>query len=539
MPFQSRLSRRALLGATTASAAGLALTGCGGDDDESAATATPAAGTDTSPATQASPTRAPRPSEFVVANEAEPDDLLPYFSGFAQVLVLRNVYETLFEVRLEAAPDGSATLKYVPMLAEKWEQTAPDTFRFTLRKNVLFHDGEPWDANAAKASFDALRDPQTASALKKAPYLARAIKAVNVVDSMTIDIVTAEPTNINELGLFIRLFFSAVSPKALKDRGLPAMLESPVGTGPFRLEAWTRGQQIRLSKFDRYWDPNATNIPAARFITRKEASVRAQTIKTGEAHFAYNIGVEQGATLPRQLVAGGFQSNSIRLNNAIAPTNDIRVRRAINLAIDRDAINKSIFKGTAKPIGFFANQPVNVRPFPYDPTQAARLISEAGVKGTELQFVYGEGRIPEEDQLAEIFKSYLDAIGLKIRLTKLEPRQYNELGGKPFPEQPPLYMETTSNGNYGEVATALRDKYGCEGTGTFCKPEFDDLYRKIGTLSGDERQRLLQDVARRLQEEETPRCWVVAVNQVHGIAPDVVSRVPLNAYVLLRDFSFA
>lgn len=529
------LSRRHLLGAGAALAATAALGACGDDDDDDAS---PAAGTTNAPA--GSPASAAKiPGEFVVANEAEPDDLLPYFGGFSQALVMRMVYETLFEVRMSAGSGGAAEIKHVPALAERWEQLNPTTFRFFLRQGVTFHDGEAWNAAAAKASFDVMADPELAKQLKKSPFLPRGVKSVAIVDPMTVEVTTPAPVNLFELGIWIRLGFSAISPKALRDRGLAAMLESPAGTGPFRFKSWTRGQDLKLERFEPHWQKPGTNLKALRFVTRKEASVRALTVRTGETHFAFNIGAEQASTLKKSVVAGGFQSSSLRLNNAIAPTNDVRVRRALNLAVDREAIAKSIFKGTATPIGFFAFQPVKVDPFPYRPEEARKLLDEAGVRGQTLELVYGEGRIPEEDQLAELYRALFEQAGLKIKLTKLEPRQYNELGGKPFQEQPPLYMETTSSGNYGEIAGGLNDKYGCKGTGTFCKPEFDAEFAKLAALAGDERTRLLQSVAERLQRDETPRLWTVGVRQVHGIAENVKADLPLNAYVQLTDLSFA
>ncbi len=529
------LSRRRLLG----SAAGVGLVAavaaaCGGDDDDDRSS--PTAG---SPAA-VSPTARPLPSEFVVANEAEPDDLLPYFSGFGAGLVMRSLYETLVEVRMSLKADGSASVEYVPMLAESYRQTSPTTFEFKLRPGVTFHDGEPWNAAAAKAAADIYLDAKVAQSLKKSAILMSVAKEARIVDPMTIEFTSLAPTNENEFLFAIRLGYSGVSPKALKEKGgLIGMLESPVGTGPFILKSWSRGQEIRLDRNPNYWKKDVTNIPALKFITRKEASVRAQTIKSGEAQFAYNIGAEQAAALDRQVVGGGFQSSGLRLNNAKDPTNDVRVRRALNLAIDRDAINKSIFKGTAQPIGFFAFQPVKVEPFAYKPDEAKRLIEPAGVKGQELELVYGEGRIPEEAQLVEVYKSEFEAIGLKIKLTRLEAKQYNELGGKPFGEQPPIYMETTSSGNYGEIASGLRDKYGCKGTGTYCSPAFDTEFARLATLSGAERQASLQSIASRLQNEETPRAWVMGVRQVHGLATNVKANLPLNAYTLLTDLSFA
>lgn len=530
--FTRALTRRKVLGAA-AGATALAITGiaCGSDDDDD--------DEETQTVSSATPTARPVPSELVVANEAEPDDLLPYFSGFGAGLVMRSLYETLVEVRMSASADGSAAITYVPVLAESYRQTSPTTFEFRLRPGVKFHDGALWDAAAAKQAADLFLDSKQATALKKTAILAMVAKEVRVVDSMTIEFTSNAPTNENEFLFGIRLGFSAVSPKALAEKGgIAGLIETPVGTGPFALKSWTRGQEIRLERNPGYWKSDVTNIPGLKFITRKEASVRAQTVKSGEAHFAYNIGVEQGSALEHTVVGGGFQSSGLRLNNARTPTSDIRVRRAINLAIDRVTINKSIFKGTAQPIGFFAFQPAKVEPFAYRPEDARKLIEEAGAKGQELELVYGEGRIPEESQLAEIYKASLDAVGLKIKLTRLEPRQYNELGSKPFAEQPPLYMETTSSGNYGEIASGLRDKYGCKGTGTFCNADFDAEFVRMATLSGSERTNALQSIANRLQNEHAPRAWVVGVKQVHGLADGVKAALPLNAYVLLTDLSF-
>ncbi|MGE0601883.1 MAG: ABC transporter substrate-binding protein [Dehalococcoidia bacterium] len=180
-----------------------------------------------------------------------------------------------------------------------------------------------------------------------------------------------------------------------------------------------------------------------------------------------------------------------------------------------------------------------MQPYAYKPDEAKKLIEQAGVKGQELEFVYGEGRIPEENQLVEIYKSELEAIGLKIKLTRLEAKQYNELGGKPFTEQPPLYMETTSSGNYGEIASGLRDKYGCKGTGTFCDAAYDAEFATLATLSGTDRLNSLQSIAERLQNEATPRAWVMGVRQVHGLSEGVKTDLPLNAYLLMTDLSFA
>lgn len=535
------LSRRKVLqymvaGGATITTSGLLLAACGDDDEAPLASGgnVAQAASDDASQTDAPPT----PDEFIVANEMEPTDLYPGFGGgYGGALVIRQIYQTLVEPRMTLNDQGVVQVEWVPQLAEAVEQLTDTRWRFTLREGVTFHNGEPWNAEAARFTFDTLTSDDALALMNTSNFL-RTITAFDIIDDMTIEVENSYPDT--ELpGYTLRLGFLAIPPQHVREHGFESLAENPIGTGPYKFESWTRGQELTLTRFDNYWNDDGPNMPAVRYIVRAEATVRAQTIQAGEAHFAYNIGMEQGHTLEHSAVGGGFQSSGIRVNNTLPVTSDIRVRRALNLAIDRADIVENIFLGAAEPIAFFAFQPVDLEPFPYDPDEAARLVSEAGAEGVELELVYGEGRIPEEDQLAEIYQASFEAIGLTIKLTKLEPRQYNELGGLPFEEQPPLYMETTSSGNFGEISGGLRDKYGCEGTGTFCDDGFDAEFLELAGLTGEERIEKLQSIAERLHDEETPRVWVAGIQQVHGLAQGVETTFPLNAYILFDDIKFA
>lgn len=524
-PSRRNVLRYAASGGALASLAQL-LSACGGASPGS----TPA------PSSAGRGTVRALPSEMVIANELEPADLGPYPAGYPTWLVTAQIYETLAQPRLIIGASGAVEVSFAPRLATAWQRIEPARWRFTLRPGVTFHNGEPFDAAAAKFSFDVLGDVQKAASLKKTAYAASIVARADVVDAQTIDVVTRAP-NAETLSV-LHIGFSALPPKLVQDKGIEALLENPVGTGPYAFTSWTRGQNIRLEKFAKHWRTDGANMPALRYVVRREAAVRAQMVKAGEAHFAYNIGSEQAQGIKNSIAAGGFQSSSIRLNNAHPITGDVRVRKAINLAIDRPTIVRSIFRGAAVPLAFFGYQPVKLDPFPFRPDEARRLIDAAGVRGQALDFVYGEGRIPEEDQLAEVYRAELEAVGLKVNLKKVEPKQYNDIGGRPFPEQPPLYMETTSSGNYGEITSGLQDKYGCTGSGTFCKPEFDAEFKELMTLDGEVRIAKLQSIAERLHNDETPRAWVVAVQQVQGFADNVRSTLPANAYILFDDLKF-
>jgi peptide/nickel transport system substrate-binding protein len=470
-----------------------------------------------------------------VANEAEPTALDPWMRGYGPALVTRQIYEPLVSIRMTLAEgsESEVLIEEIPVLAESWERADDLTWRFTIRQGVTFHNGEALDANAIKASYDALNDADAAAASGAFAILA-ATSGCAVIDDYTVEISTPAP-NAELVGQVLSLGLVALPPAMLAEQGLAAFAENPVGTGPYQFTSWARGQEIVLARFDGYWNAaNVTIADEAVIVTRPEAAVRAQTISSGESDFAYNIGAEQASALEASVTGGGFQSTSIRLNNQVAPTNDQNVRLAINYAIDRQGICDAIFLGQAKPAAFFGFQPVTLEPYAYDPDQARELIQQAGVEGQELELVYGEGRIPEEDQLAELYKVYLEEIGLAVKLTKVEPLQYNEIGGQPFAQQPPLYMETTSSGNYGEIAGGLNDKYGSDGSGTFADPDFDARFASLAALAGEERAVEIQSIAEDLHAL-APRAWVAAVQQVHGISASVSPTLPLNVFISFTD----
>lgn len=531
------ISRRHMLGSGIAVSAAF-VAACGGNDDDTSSRQTEGTTVAGSAAGTAGAARQALPAELVVANELEPADLGPYHGGYPAQLVTRQVYEALVQVRMTLDATGAAKLTPVAYLAESWQRVEPLRWRFKLRPGVTFHNGEPWNASAAKFSFDTMADAKVAASVKKPARLIQDFSGCEIVDDMTIDMVTKVPNN--EALQRIGSGFTAIPPQLTQDKGVEHLFENPTGTGPFAFKSWQRGGDLKLEKYGSYWNARAVTLPASiKYLIRRETAVRAQMVKAGEAHVAYNIGAEQAAGLKTTAIGGGFQSNSLRVNNTLPITGDVRVRQAMNHALDRQAIAKSIFRGSAQPIGFFGFQPVKVDPFAYKPEEARKLIDAAGARGATLDLVYGEGRIPEEDQLAEVFKASLEAVGLKIQIKKVEPRVYDETGGRPFPEQPPLYMETTSSGNFGEIISGLRDKYGCKGTGTFCKPELDAEYELLPTLDEGARVAKLQSIAERLQFQETPRVWVVVVQQVHGFADFITPDLPLNVPFFLQDLRTA
>lgn len=550
----SRVSRRRFLsvtGLTGLGLAGAALVGCGEDDDADTPSSTDsgssasATGTASASATTVASSATPvagteMPAEFVFANDAEPGDLGPWFGGFSQGLVTKNIYEPLVEPFLTLNEDGTPNWTIRGALAESWEKTGDATFRIKLREGVTFHTGEEWNADAAIASFHFLTNEDIITPLQKTNPLASLLPRFEKVDDHTIEVDIARG-GLEALTLYMQLYYVGLPPSITSGTDGAALLEHPVGTGPLQFMSWSRGSDIVLEPFADYWD-SSVEIPftTVKYVTRPEPSVRALTIDTGEAHFAFNVGGEAGTSLPHWFAGAGFQSTMVRLNNVKPPFDDIRVRRAANYAIDRDAILEQIFRGTARPTTFFAFQSSSAEPFPYDPEMATSLLSEAGAEGAEVELAYGEFRIPEEEELAQIYKGFLDAVGFNVTLNRLERAAYNEASAAEFANQPHMLIESTSSGNYFDVEGSLADKFGCEGSGTFCVPEVEEQWAGLSSLSFEDRASTVAEIARILQEDYASRIWIAAVQQVHGLAPFVdPSGMPTNLFVRMKDMKFA
>jgi peptide/nickel transport system substrate-binding protein len=163
-------------------------------------------------------------------------------------------------------------LKPVPLLAERWENVNPTTWRFHLRRNVKFGNGEPLDAEDVKYSFETYIDPKN----RRAPF-ARGITRVEVRDPHTVDVITEGPLA-SALFNVVRCY---ILPKETREKvGAQAFAQQPVGTGPYKLVEWKRDQQLVLEANPHYWRGAVT---PRRLVFRviKDASTRAAELRSG------------------------------------------------------------------------------------------------------------------------------------------------------------------------------------------------------------------------------------------------------------------
>jgi peptide/nickel transport system substrate-binding protein len=319
--------------------------------------------------------------------------------------------------------DGRIT----PLLAESWT-IDPDgkVYTFKLKKGVKFHDGEPFTSNDVKFSFERAKAPGSTNKAKKAVF--DNIGRIDTPDPATVIVVLA---NADGNFLFRMGENTAV---ILSPKSAPSEATHPVGTGPYRFEAWAKGSSITLLRNDQYRDAAKVAMKKVtyRFINDPAAQVAALLAGDidGMPRFGALESLKQFQGDPRFSVAiGGTEGKTIMtINNKKKPFDDVRVRRALAAAIDRKAIIDGAQEGFGVPIGshmvpsdagYVDLTAVN----PYNPDKAKALLKEAGV-ATPLNVTLTLPPPAYARKGGEIIASQLAKVGVVAKIENVEWAQW-------------------------------------------------------------------------------------------------------------------
>jgi peptide/nickel transport system substrate-binding protein len=359
----------------------------------------------------ANPAAAAKTLNFALAGN--PDTLDPHkTAGTLTFQTLKSVYDTLVE------PDPSG--KIVPALAERWEVSGDAlTWTFYLRKDVVFHNGDKLTSKDVKATFDRIMDKATAS--PKAKEFG-AIAAIETPDDFTVVLKLKEPAS--PLLASLASGWGAILPKSLIDSGHDFGAQ-PVGTGPFELKEWVRDSRIVLTKNKNYWMKGHPKLDEIIMYIIPERAVAVQGLISGQLDVAYIIDKDDLPLLeasPDVKIEKSMTSlilvMSINCSNPVLQ--DLRVRQAINLAIDKQKV-LDVAYGGGKPIGTFmdygnAYYKDFTALYPYDPEKARKLLAEAGV-GRDTVF---EMSLPQNYELhvkaGEMYQDMLTKVGLNVKI---------------------------------------------------------------------------------------------------------------------------
>lgn len=442
--------------------------------------------------------RADPATEIRVVPPAGPDRLDPCETPRSVIgrIIKQNVVETLVELNYQ---DGSL----VPRLAESWVQDSPTVWTFRLRPGVTFHDGAPFDAQAVIQTLARTTDPALTCITRTKFFDGVDIKA-EAVDPLTVRFTTGKPSPILPTLLAQMAISSPNTPKGV-------YTDTPIGTGPYRLDHWTQGQEVVIDRSDSYWGEKPA-ISKATYVWRSESSVVAAMVATGEADLAFSIAPQDATDPAMDKVYPNSDSAMFRLSVDIPPMNDVRVRKAINLAIDRNAFLGTIVSDQAKP----ATQQVgpnvlgwnpDLKPWDYNPEEAMRLLAEAKADGVpvdaEIRLIGRPAMFSNSNEFVEAVGEMLRAVGLNVKIETLEMTQWLEVANKPFdPARKPNIFLTMHDNNAGDAAFTVYFKYHSNGRQSeLHDPALDAEIEKAATLSGAERETAYHEVFRRIYED--------------------------------------
>ena len=472
-----------------------------------------------------SDTPTPTKDTLIVGHGADAKSLDPHASNDQpSSRVNKQIYETLI-VQNEA-------MELVPGLATKWTQIDELTYEFELKKGVKFHNGEELKASDVVFTFLRAIDSPQVSAIVGVNNPEKGIldpSKIVVIDDYKVQIGTYRPYG----PLLTHLAHPAASilnEKAVNEKGADYG-QNPVGTGPFMLSKWNTGDSIELVRFEEYHGtPAKVKNLIMRVIT--ENANRTIELETGGVDIAYDIAapdvkkVEENSNLI-MLRDANLSTTYIGFNSAKGPFADVRVRQAVNYALDMDSIVEAVYLGTGSPakgpLGpniFGSNQ--SLKPYGYDVAKAKELMKEAGLEnGFKTSIWTNENQLRMD--IAEIAQNQLKEIGIEAEVKVMEFAAYLTATEKGEHDMFILGWGTvTGDPDYGLYPLFHSSQHGAAGNRTFyTNAEVDSLLEK-GRTATDAKER--EDAYKKAQEiirDEAPWVFTWIGENLTGTAKNV------------------
>lgn len=456
-----------------------------------------------------------RKDSVVLAMTLEPPGLDPTAGAASAIaeIVQYNVFETLTKIN----SDGSVT----PLLAESWE-VSPDlrTYTFKLRRGVTFQNGEPFNAHAVKFSFQRAGGEKSTNKDKRT---FASMESVAAIDDHTVVVINKE-LDPDFLFLMGQATAIIVEPKSADTNAT-----KPVGTGPYKLDAWSKGSSVTLSKWDGYRNAASIKMKKATFRFIADPAAQTAALLAGDVDGFQRVtarSIAQFRANPKfqVLVAGSRAKTILAINNKKKPLDDVRVRRAIAAAIDRKAVIEGGADGFGAPIGshyvpgavgYVDTTGVNA----FNIEKSKALLKEAGIT-TPLELTITLPPPPYARQGGEVIAAQLAKVGIVAKLQNVEWAQW--LSG------------TYGNKNYDLTIISHVEPFDL---GNFAKPgyywnyesaKFNDLYNKYKTSPRQtDRVKLVGDIQRLIAEDSVhaflyqPQWITVANKNLKGLWKDM------------------
>ena len=395
-----------------------------------------------------------------------------------------HVYRNIFDNLVTRNPDG----KIVPQIAKAWRYENDTTLVLDIRTDVKFHDGTPLTVDDVAWSVERIIDPAF-----KSPQLSQfnSIVKAEAVGTDKVRLTTSSPYP----ALLAQLVKLSIVPRAYVQKvGNEKFNVEPMGSGPYRFVSWQKGVRVTLAANESYWRGRPP-FKTVTFQMVPDTATRIANLKTGRADIIRQLNPDDAASLKGEsrlqtLSVPTERTGYLFINALAGPTKDVRVRRAIAHAINRQLLIDALLGGYGRPVSILLT-PANfgyiegMKGYPFDPTRARQLLKEAGAEGAEISFYTS----PAYDQrLVQAIQQMLQEVGLKVAISQTDqPTFLKRRQGKP---------EEAGSISLGRWSCACQDADGVifplfhsqSLWAKYANPAFDDaVTRARQTLKDDER----------------------------------------------------
>lgn len=413
--------------------------------------------------------------------------------------------------------------KMGPSLAESWTES-PDglVYEFKLRPNLHFHNGDPLTTEDVKFSFDRYKGAA-------ADILHEHVKEVEIVDPRVVrfhldkpwpDFMTFFGTTASAAGIVL-------PKKYLIEVGDDGFKQHPIGAGPYKFVSSTPGIEVVLEAFPDYWR-RVPNVKTLVMRSVPDATTRALMLKTGEADIAFALdgpdaeGLQEapGIRIVATKHASIFWIDFAKQWDPKSPWHDIRLRQAVNYALDRKGISHAACLDFCPPAGVIVPRVMDfalqVEPPPYDPEKAKKLLAEAGYPNGFDAGLFAA--IPGFPTVADAVVNDLNAVGIRVQYQQMERATFyaNWLQKK----LPPIYM--AASGNSGNAASRVESfiySKGAYANGGY--PDIDALFLQQGDERDPKKREAILDKIQQLTVDRAMFAPIMDLRALMGVGPRV------------------
>jgi peptide/nickel transport system substrate-binding protein len=443
---------------------------------------------------------------LVYASDSEPDNLSPYHNNVREGVILSHmVWDTLVY-------RDPKTNEYKPQLATDWKWESPTALVLNLRQDVHFHNGDAFGADDVVFTFNYVLNPESRIITRQSVDWMKNVEKLGPYQ-VRIDLKQPFPAALEYLSGPMPIFPAAYFQKV----GLDGFSRAPIGTGPYRVTAVMPGKGVDMEKNTAYFKESPKGQPhigKVQFQVIQDPETRAAQLMTGAIDWIWRVPVDQADNLGSmpgitvqsgETMRVGFLVLDVRgTATPNSPLRDVKVRQAINYAIDRETMSKNLVRGGSKPAyaacyhAQFGCDDSLVTRYPYDPAKAKALLKEAGyANGFETDFY-----AYRERDYAEAVIGYLRNVGITAHLHWMQSSAMSKMMRE---GKTPIAFQTWASLSVND-ASAFTGVYFKGGSDDLAKDPQVDEWVKTADAATDPDMRK-QNYAKALQRISEQAYW--------------------------------